>query len=296
MLDTEVVLTKMKFFSNIPEKLLVADDSLSTISTPSVSDQAVSPTNASNVNSDLDDKSRQPWLETGSDYLSAIFSESDLPRLYKFESEDSGVELPSGANSPSTPTGSEQSFVVHSRESSCDSCNLNSDPSTLPDEHSSECKQKVDSATVDNGFILSEDLSSSSATVELHIGEDTDQCGASKTRPEKDKEISEQHEETTAVTQRMSLEDTRQQPLTGACDEFETKPLRRSATIDSLKEYMDECCSLSEVRQPPCVNNHSSSVLSRLSKEALMFLSVAPFSSSTCRTVCVFSFTHCSTA
>ncbi|XP_028279878.1 uncharacterized protein LOC114447684 isoform X2 [Parambassis ranga] len=249
VLDTEVVLTKMKFFSNIPEKLLVADDSLSTISTPSVSDQAVSPTNASKVNSDPDDKSRQPWLETGSDYLSAIFSESDLPRLYKFESEDSGVELPSGANSPSTPTGSEQSFVVHSRESSCDSCNLNSDPNTLPDEHSSEIKQEVDSATVDNGSLPSEDLSSSSVTVELHIGEDTDQCRASETSPERDTEKSEQHEETTAVTERTSSEDTRQQPLTGACDDFETKPLRRSATIDSLKEYMDECCSLSEAQQ-----------------------------------------------
>uniref|UniRef100_UPI00398EC209 uncharacterized protein n=1 Tax=Pristiophorus japonicus TaxID=55135 RepID=UPI00398EC209 len=48
-------------------------------------------------------------------------SNGTLLKLYKSESEDSGVELPSGANSPTTPSGSEQSFVVHRRESSCDS-------------------------------------------------------------------------------------------------------------------------------------------------------------------------------
>uniref|UniRef100_A0A3Q2PEC0 Si:ch211-250c4.4 n=1 Tax=Fundulus heteroclitus TaxID=8078 RepID=A0A3Q2PEC0_FUNHE len=122
VLDSEVVLTKMKLFNNFNEKLLMAEDSVSTVSTASVSDQdTLDPSKASETNSHLEDK---PQIESGSEYLPAIFSISRLSRLYKFESEDSGVELPSGANSPSTPTGSEKSFVVHSRESSCASCNL----------------------------------------------------------------------------------------------------------------------------------------------------------------------------
>lgn len=51
---------------------------------------------------------------------------------YKFETEDSGVELPSGTNSPSTPTGSEKSFVVHRRDSSCDSGVMSASPSSSP--------------------------------------------------------------------------------------------------------------------------------------------------------------------
>ncbi|XP_029305987.1 uncharacterized protein LOC115020179 [Cottoperca gobio] len=245
--DSEVVLTKMKLFSNFQERLLMADDSASTFSTVSVSEQNISdPTKASEVNYNLDDK-------LGPDYVATIFSDSKLPRLYKFESEDSGVELPSGANSPSTPTGSEQSFIVHSRESSCNSCNLNSDPTTLPDElvtyaQSSENKQAEDSVdnsvstagdTQDNVFIHSEELSSA-VRAELHIGED----------------VSEQLEANSAVSERTCLEDMRhrKQSSTGACDDmtsndFEPEPIRRSATIDSLEEYMDKCCRLSEAQQ-----------------------------------------------
>lgn len=51
---------------------------------------------------------------------------------YKFETEDSGVELPSGTNSPSTPTVSEKSFVVHRRDSSCDSGVMSASPSSSP--------------------------------------------------------------------------------------------------------------------------------------------------------------------
>uniref|UniRef100_A0A3Q3QN11 Uncharacterized protein n=1 Tax=Monopterus albus TaxID=43700 RepID=A0A3Q3QN11_MONAL len=124
VLDSEVVLTKLKLFSNFNERLLMADTATSAISR--AERKILLPTKVSKVNSHLDSKSRQPHMESGSDYLPTIFSDSQLPGLYKFESEDSGVELPSGANSPSTPTESEQSFVVHSRESSCGSCNLNS--------------------------------------------------------------------------------------------------------------------------------------------------------------------------
>ncbi|XP_067465380.1 uncharacterized protein si:ch211-250c4.3 [Thunnus thynnus] len=273
LLDSEVVLTKMKLLSNFNERLLMTDDSTSTISTVSVSKQDVSdPTKAPKVNSHLYVKSRQPQLESGSDYLSAIFSDPQLPRLYKFESEDSGVELPSGANSPSTPTGSEQSFVVHSRESSCDSCNLNSDPATLPDELSTHgqspeikpAEDLVDNSlstavdTQDNVLMPLNEFSFSAESIELHIGEnlDKDQCGASGINPEGDEERSEQLEENSAVTERICSENTRPriQSSTEAYDDmtgndFEPEPLRRSATTDSLEEYMDECCRLSEVQQ-----------------------------------------------
>ncbi|KAM9345086.1 uncharacterized protein ABDE67_013981 [Symphorus nematophorus] len=274
VLDGEVVLTKMKLFRNFQERLLTADDSMSTISTVSVFEQDISdPTKASEVNSHLDDKSGQPRVESGSDYLSAIFSDSQLPGLYKFESEDSGVEMPSGANSPSTPTGSEQSFVVHSRESSCDSGNLNSDPATLTDKlvtyaQSSDIKEAVDSVDnslspvvniQDNVFIDSEELSSPSAGgVELHIGEDVevDQCRTSGISPDGD-EISGQLEESSSVTERTCLEHIRQcgqQSSTAACDDtmsndVQPESIRRSATSDSLEEYMDQCCRLSEAQQ-----------------------------------------------
>ncbi|XP_039995923.1 uncharacterized protein si:ch211-250c4.3 isoform X2 [Xiphias gladius] len=273
VLDSEVVLTKIKLFSNFHERLLMSGDSVSTISTVSVSEEDISDlTKASKVNSQLDQKSGQSRIETATDYLPAIFSDSQLPRLYKFESEDSGVELPSGANSPSTPTGSEQSFVVHSRESSCDSCNLNSDPTVLPDklvrhEQSSEIKQARDwvdnslSVTVntqDNVFRHSEELHSSAVRVKLHIGKDVDrdQIRASGSSPEGDEETSELFGENRAVTERTCAEDMRpgKQSSTGACDDmmgnvFEPELIRRSATSDSLEEYMDECCRLSEAQQ-----------------------------------------------
>ncbi|XP_051279876.1 uncharacterized protein si:ch211-250c4.3 isoform X1 [Dicentrarchus labrax] len=267
VLDSEVVLTKMKLFSNFQESLLIADDTTSTISSSFEQDIKLS-----EGNSHLDDKSKQPQMESGSDYLSTIFSDSQLTRLYKFESEDSGVELPSGANSPSTPTDSEQSFVVHSRESSCDSCNLNSDPETLTDKlvtyaQSSEIKQAEDlmdnslSTAVnaqDDVFLHSEQLSSSAVREELHIDEDMDrdECMAPGISPEGDEEMSGQIEENSSVTERNCLEHMRQygkklsteawDVMTG--NDFEPEPWR-SATTDSLEEYMDECCRLSEAQQ-----------------------------------------------
>ncbi|TNN55427.1 hypothetical protein EYF80_034377 [Liparis tanakae] len=250
----------MKLFSSFHEKLLMADDSASTISTVSVSEHDVS--DPSKGSSHLDDKSGQLRTEPGADYLSVIFSDSQLTRLYKFESEDSGVELPSGANSPSTQTGSEQSFMVHSRESSCNSCNMNSDPSTPPDgqvayaQQSSEIQQEPDSEDnslspavdpQDDVFLHSEELGSD-GDVELHIEEDVDgdQCRASGISPDDDEETSGRLEENCSVTERTCLERD--------CDditpnEFEPETIRRSDTSDSLEEYMDQCCRLSEAQQ-----------------------------------------------
>ncbi|XP_030581341.1 uncharacterized protein LOC115777548 isoform X2 [Archocentrus centrarchus] len=267
LLDSEVVLTKMKLFSNFHESLLRADDAVSTISTVSVADQENSDASKfSQVNSQLHEKSGLPQMKSGSNYLSAIFSETQLPRLYKFESEDSGVELPSGANSPSTPTGSEQSFVVHSRESSCDSSNLNSEPTILPDKpvadkKSPEIKQATDAVdnslntaldTQDSMFIHSNTLISSAMTVELHIGEHMDQCRVPETGPEENEDLGD----TTPVTERTCSEDMRfgKQYLIQSSDDmmsktFEPEPINQSATSDSLEEYMDKCCRLSEAQK-----------------------------------------------
>lgn len=239
LLDSEVVLTKMKLFidqdNSHPE-----------------------------LNSQLDEKPGQPQIKPGSKYPSAILSDTHLSNLFKCESEDSGVELPSGAHSPSTPTGSEQSFVVHSRESSCDSSNLNSEPTVLSDRlvadtKSTEKNQANDSAdnslnttvdTQDGLLIHSNTLISSAITVELHIGEDVNHCMV--LGPEQ----SEDAEESRAVTGRTGSEDTRlgEQSLIQSCDDmtskvFEPEPIKRSITSDSLDEYMDECCRLSKVRK-----------------------------------------------
>ncbi|XP_005945701.1 uncharacterized protein si:ch211-250c4.3 isoform X1 [Haplochromis burtoni] len=239
LLDSEVVLTKMKLFidqdNSHPE-----------------------------LNSQLDEKPEQPQIKPGSKYPSAILSDTHLSNLFKCESEDSGVELPSGAHSPSTPTGSEQSFVVHSRESSCDSSNLNSEPTVLSDRlvadtKSTEKNQANDSAdnslnttvdTQDGLLIHSNTLISSAITVGLHIGEDVNHCRVSG--PEQ----SEDAEESRAVTGRTGSEDTKlgEQSLIQSCDDmtskvFEPEPIKRSITSDSLEEYMDECCRLSKAQQ-----------------------------------------------
>lgn len=255
VLDSEVVLTKMKLFNNFQERLSIADDSnTSTISL---------------CKRDSTETSK-PLMESSSDFMSDIFPDSQLPRLYKFESEDSGVELPSGANSPSTPTGSEQSFVVHSRESSCDSCNLKSDPTILTDKLTTcaqtsvteQAESSVDHITAqnteDNAVQHSEELSSSDVKEELHKHElvDRDQCKASGVNLEARVLISGESEEGHNVTEELKIFKQRRQcgkQFTGdyddmICDEIKSDPIRKSATSESLEEYMDQCCRLSEVR------------------------------------------------
>lgn len=263
VLDSEVVLTKIKLFSSFHDRLLIADDPA--VSTVSSYEQDT--TKVSTVNSNLDVKSCELQSETSSDYISAILSDPQLQRLYKFESEDSGVELPSGANSLSTPTGSEQSFVVHSRGSSCDSSHLKSDPTTLTDKlvtyvQSPEIKEAVDlydnnteMNTQDNVFLNSVELRSSTASDELYKGEDGvgDQCKASGISPEA-KEMCGQLKESTTVNGRSCFKHMRQygKHCSEACDDltgndFEPGSVRRSATSESLEEYMDQCCRLSKV-------------------------------------------------
>lgn len=238
----------MKLFNNFQERLSKADDS--TTSTVSLHKQDST-------------KTSKLLMESSSDFMSDIFPDSQLPRLYKFESEDSGVELPSGANSPSTPTGSEQSFVVHSRESSCDSCNqtdkLTACAQSSVTEHAESLVDHITSQnTEDNAVQHSEELASSDVK-ELHKYElvDKEQCKDSGVNLEAREQISGEAEEGRTVTEKI-FKQRRQcgKQFTGdyddmICDEFKSDPIRKSATSESLEEYMDHCCRLSEVSCQP---------------------------------------------
>lgn len=266
VLNNEVVLTKMKVFNNFRAKLPRGEDSISTISSVSVSDQDImDPITTSEANSHPKENAEHQQAESGSGYLSGIFLESQLPRLDKFESEDSGVELPSGANSPSTRTGSEQSFVVHSRESSCVSCNLNSDPSSSSHKlgnssQNSDIKEVNNFDEILNTMVgdqnVAEDFSPSSAVVKLYLGDDMDQSRASGINSEGgNREKLEQFEEAGALTERTCSENKKLvEESSGTCEDkmgndTKVETPRRSSSSDSLKDYMDECCRLSEVRK-----------------------------------------------
>lgn len=233
----------MKLLNNFHQKLLIADDLLS----KPCSEQ--DPTKASEKDSHPDEHQ----TESSSHYISAIFSESQLPRLYKFESEDSGVELPSGANSPSTPSASEQSFVVHSRESSCDSCNSKSDSALLPYTPNSETRQKEDlvdfSVAANTQELHPEQHSSSAITGDVQEGEDMgkDQTKALGMNPEGGEELSGKPGQSNDVMERNCFQHPRefgQECAEMPGDQFEPGP----STSESLEEYMDHCCRISEVR------------------------------------------------
>ncbi|CAL8255659.1 unnamed protein product [Lota lota] len=279
LLDSEVVLTKMKIFQNFSEKLLISEDSFSTSScSVSVCEQEVSePNRTSEENPHLNEGPSSPSEDAGSNYLCAIFSDSQLPRLYKFESEDSGVELPSGANSPSTPTGSEQSFVVHSRESSCDSCRLNAS-ALISDQRISSSKtceseenQTTGSSTDADGDGVGDDvedtlLQSTMTEEELSfciqqtdvtvVEELVEACCGDVLERSPDSVVQVVGSETQAAVEEEEMRPSEQPNMELRDGEEEedvfhpmTSALRKSSTSDSLEEYMDECCRLSEVQQ-----------------------------------------------
>lgn len=238
----------MKLLNNFHEKLLIADDTTASLKPY----RELEFTKASEMNSHPDEKSRELQTEER-DYISAIFSSSQRPKLYKFKSEDSGVELASGANSPSIPSTSEQSFVVHSRESSCDSCNPKSDCTSIPYSQNSETRQTVDlvdtSVAATTQDLHPEEHSSSTITADMQGGKDmdNDQMKSLGIRPEGSKRnVSEKLRDNTAETGRSCLKHTHcgKECAERTSNQFEQEPL----TTDSLEEYMDHCCRLSEVR------------------------------------------------
>ncbi|XP_059374008.1 uncharacterized protein LOC132110919 [Carassius carassius] len=264
VLDNEVVLTKMKVLNNFPEKLLNVEDSISTISISMSEQDNTEHLQADEVISIHSAAPETTVSESKKDYLSSIFADSELPRLYKFESNDSGVEMTSGATSPSTPTGSQQSFVVHSRESSCDSDSLNSpvpadnpleDNSVFLETEQTSCKcLNQDTLTILGDRTEDENVDNDLIDITADSERSEDRSLRNTMKNCKDAiEIMAAREEITDTT--MS-EDTMSsnQRSTEAYDgktgpEFQQQPLRKSTTSDSLDEYMEECCRLSEVNQ-----------------------------------------------
>ncbi|XP_052429176.1 uncharacterized protein si:ch211-250c4.3 [Carassius gibelio] len=264
VLDNDVVLTKMKLLNNVPEKLLNVEDSISTISISMSEQDNTEPLQADEVISVHSTAPETTVPEPKTDYLSSIFVDSELPRLYKFESEDSGVEMTSGATSPSTPTGSEQSFVVHSRESSCDSGNLNSlVPADNPLEDSSvflETEQtsfkcaKQDTLTILGDRTEEENVDDDLIDIIADSERSKDRTLRNTMEDCKDAiEIMEAQEEitdTAMAEDTMSMSQCSIEAYDGKTGpEFHQRPLRKSTTSDSLDEYMEECCRLSEVNQ-----------------------------------------------
>ncbi|XP_076830930.1 uncharacterized protein LOC143476574 isoform X2 [Brachyhypopomus gauderio] len=261
VVGSEVVLTKMKFFNAFHEKLLSAEDSVSTVSMSESEQDSSAPLQVEEMIS-LHSVAPEPtMIEPKKDYLSAIFSNGPLPRLYKFESEDSGVEMPSGANSPSTPTGSEQSFVVHSRGSSCDSSTLNSSipangPLLLLDQSTGSLEAVETSRTYtqeDHLTVLEDSPEDETDNILLGIAGDSEgpQDRASESL------VSGGHEESLVGADTIEAEEMAGGDTGSKCHDADDgntglelkQQMVRNSTSDSLDEYMEECCRLSEVNQ-----------------------------------------------
>ncbi|XP_053307036.1 uncharacterized protein LOC128469231 [Spea bombifrons] len=179
-----------------------------------------------------------------------------LKRLFKFESEDSGVEMPSGANSPSTPKGSEKSFVMHSRDSSCDSGVLSASSSpTVGHIEKKAVEDESHTFISDIEPITSqvytnkgkENTEEPETTIEDFIEcqeEECDDQNKSSAAGLFNNELSPTMAEDAKV-----LDDFYQDTFDGIQDLHAHNQLKRYPTSDSLDEYMDECCRLSEVNQ-----------------------------------------------
>ncbi|XP_060096940.1 uncharacterized protein LOC132573468 [Heteronotia binoei] len=196
--------------------------------------------------------------------LNSVEPKCHLPRLAKFESEDSGVELPSGPNSLSTPTSSEKSFVLHSRDSSCDSGVLSASSSPEAGHMVMRtCKDAVDACLCISDCRNPEELCEGQGGARATSLENVPDCSEGR-NPEQPFDgipgecLGDKHREgvnmsplsittlgekgTRGDHSKDSLESLQEMPL-------EDHPLRKYPTSDSLDEYMDECCRLSEVNQ-----------------------------------------------
>lgn len=196
--------------------------------------------------------------------LGPFESKCHLPKLAKFESEDSGVELPSGANSPSTPTGSEKSFVLHSRDSSCDSGVLSASSSPAAGHIIMRmCSDTVDaclcnSTNPEGCCARPVDVIQSSATsledaVNYSKGSNPDETFGRSQGECLEDQLGERNDTSALPTSLMGAERSsgdHSKANLASLQEIPVQghPLRKYPTSDSLDEYMDECCRLSEVR------------------------------------------------
>ncbi|XP_054145289.1 uncharacterized protein LOC128945578 [Melozone crissalis] len=202
---------------------------------------------------------------------SALGSKCRLHRFSKFESEDSGVELPSGANSPSTPTGSEKSFVLHSRDPFCDSGVLSTSSSPEIDhqlmrtckEHARKVSLQDPESKKQDDYYSQEADAVQDPTPSLEDFNDAQEESPDEHFHQDDKQSPEKEP---AAEMDLSRESTLSTP--GPIEEPKTiadnfpenfgsmqdlqiheHQLKKCPTSDSLDEYMDECCRLSEVNQ-----------------------------------------------
>ncbi|XP_053547836.1 uncharacterized protein LOC128639742 [Bombina bombina] len=236
--EGEVVLTHMKKLKNGNDNKLVEGPGL----TAHMLLQA-------GVSNDLPIAEEQPKLMY-ENRVSELGATGSLCRLYKFESEDSGVEIQSRANSPSSPKGSEKSFVVHSRDSSCDSGVLSASSSPTvchlemcrdPDRtflSDADLTAKGDPQTSVEDFINCQD-----ENLDLSIY-NKQNCYEHKVAPE---ELS-RPEHSSVLGKNSNVMADFYQDTFDDIDDLHHE-LRRYPTSDSLDQYMDECCRLSEVNQ-----------------------------------------------
>ncbi|XP_072565893.1 uncharacterized protein [Paramormyrops kingsleyae] len=265
VLESKVVLTKIKIFNNFHERLSGAEDSFSTISISASEQDMSEPSRILDESPVLGSSENKP-PEPKSEYLS-VFPDSQITRLFKFEYEDSGVEMPSGADSPSTPTGSEQSFVVHSRESS----HSLEDMSTLapaPDpllllERCPVAEEMEDSLQLASE-VKEHDLTTLEARVSLKMTplQVTPMMEGTKMQQYETEALRDTSKELedAAIVEAATEEPLEEGRIVRSCNSTEAlstppdvdlqeEPLKKSLSMDSLDAYMDECCRLSEIQQ-----------------------------------------------
>ncbi|XP_044276127.1 uncharacterized protein LOC123018294 isoform X2 [Varanus komodoensis] len=190
--------------------------------------------------------------------LHSLTVKGQNPRLARCEPEGVCAERPGGASSQRAPKVSGQSFVLHSRGSSCDSGVLSSSSSPVAehsmrmckdiagsDLHSSSREQPVQCLTGQPSALrdsLEEDAGcpESKNPDPSFFGGARGRCSEGKTGGAVPASL------LPAEEQKPSGEDgggrLEELPLPG-------HPLRKHPTSDSLDAYMDECCRLSQVNQ-----------------------------------------------
>lgn len=272
--DSKVVLTNIKMISsktNQSEGLMqdppVTTDSLEGPGTSDPSDllehQAI-------LDTVTDSPVKAEYLATLPG-LNTFASKCRLPLLAKFESEDSGVELPSGANTPLTPKGSEKSFVLHSRDSSCDSGVLSASSSPAASHPIMRmCKDSlcilpvpcVDACLcLSDGKTSEEPSAEQAATIQASAGSEGVAFCPGGQDPAMSSLSSNQGEglegkpsDGVNIFPPSTIPEgeggARDDPSEEVLQEMPQQghPMRKYSTSDSLDEYMDECCRLSEVR------------------------------------------------
>ncbi|MGH0148879.1 UNVERIFIED_CONTAM: hypothetical protein FKN15_013743 [Acipenser sinensis] len=263
-LESEVVLTKMKILTNniqaefVSTEESLANDSIAESDMPSESHEEPHSLPGQTQN-------KPGYLTAYADLSTEESKCSRLSKLFKFESEDSGVELPSGANSPSTPTGSEQSFIVHSRGSSCDSGDLSTSPASGPvmdhifllskcpemEEMDNSVQQAVREKNMESSEPPSSENTPNDFTERQKTGGSFFNHSHENIVEETDKDVEEAFR--LEVPTEIPTDDTR--PVGSGFREafddmtegdLEEQRLQKYSTSDSLDEYMDECCRLSE--------------------------------------------------